>query len=153
MTTGGPDFFDRIMASPIFRIFEPFYKDHKEILLYLLFGGICFLISTSLFWLFVCALKINELFSNAVVWIVCVLFQFFTNRIWVFDGKVKTAGEFAGQLLAFSGGRLFTLAVEEIILAVFITWLAVPALPVKLAAQIVVIILNYIISKVWVFTK
>ena len=54
---------------------------------------------------------------------------------------------------SFFGGRIFTLAVEEILLAVFITWLAFPTTPVKLAAQVVVIVSNYSISKLVVFRE
>ena len=53
----------------------------------------------------------------------------------------------------FFGGRLFTLVVEEAILAVFITWLGFNSMAVKLIAQVVVIVLNYIISKLIVFKK
>ena len=49
--------------------------------------------------------------------------------------------------------QLFTLVVEEAILAVFITWLGFNSMAVKLIAQVVVIVLNYIISKLIVFKK
>ena len=56
-------------------------------------------------------------------------------------------------MLSFTAGRGFTLVIEEIIILVFITWLKFASLPVKLAAQVIVIVLNYIISKVYVFKK
>ena len=52
---------------------------------------------------------------------------------------------------AFFGGRVATLVVEEIILLVFVSLLAFPSVPVKVVAQVIVIILNYIISKFFVF--
>ena len=39
MDTRKPDIFDRLMHLPVLNIFEPFYKKHKEMLLYLFFGG------------------------------------------------------------------------------------------------------------------
>ena len=57
------------------------------------------------------------------------------------------------QILGFFGGRVFTLIVEEMLLAIFITWMGCNAIAVKLVAQIIVIILNYVISKVLVFKK
>lgn len=147
------DFFDRIMALPGIRIFEPFYKKHKEVLLYLFFGGIAFFLNIGLFALFNGAMKINALVANVICWIICVLFQFFTNRIWVFDGKTDSKSEFLLQMGSFFGGRVFTLVVEEVILAVFITWLGWNSMAVKLAAQVVVIVLNYVISKLIVFRK
>lgn len=147
------DIFDKIMSLPILRIFEPFYKKYKMALLYLFFGGLAFFLN---FFLFIAIDKFTSIgvfANNAICWVVCVLFQFFTNRTWVFDGRVNSAAGLAKQMAAFFAGRLFTLFAELAILAVFITWLSLPKIPVKLFAQIVVIILNYVISKLFVFRK
>ena len=146
------DIFDRIMHLPVLNILEPFYKKHKEVLLYLFFGGLAFFLNIGLF-AAIAATGINELVNNIICWIICVLFQFFTNRTWVFDGKVDNKVDFVKQMASFFGGRVATLVVEEIILAIFITWLGLNAFAVKIAAQVVVIILNYIISKVIVFRR
>lgn len=135
----------------LLKFFESFYGRHKSIFLYLLFGGISFFLNIALFAILNSTMNVNELVANIIAWILCVLFQFFTNRSWVFDGKVNTKVEFIKQMAEFFGGRIFTLVIEEVILAVFITWLAFNAVAVKLIAQVIVIVLNYIISKVWVF--
>lgn len=153
MSTEKKDIFDKLMGLPVLRIFEPFYKKYKEILLYLFFGGLAFFLNVGLFMLIDATLPINELFNNIICWVVCVLMQFFTNRIWVFDGRVDSTGAFVKQMTSFVGGRVFTLVLEEIILAVFITWLQMNATVVKLVAQVVVIVLNYVISKLMVFRK
>ena len=142
-----------MMRLPLPNIFEPFYIKYKEVLLYLLFGGIAFFMNLGLYIFFDGYLGVNELVANAFCWVICVLFQFFTNRTWVFDGKTDSAAGFISQMGAFFGGRLFTLAVEEAIIAIFITWLGLNSIIVKLAAQIVVIVLNYIISKRIVFQE
>ena len=41
------DIFDRIMGLPILRIFEPFYRKHKEVLLYLFFGFVTTVITVA----------------------------------------------------------------------------------------------------------
>lgn len=153
MNTSNKDIFDRIMHLPGLRIFESFYLTHKEVLLYLFFGGISFFLNLALFALFTEELKINVLFANAVDWVICVLFQFFTNRTWVFNGKTTTIRNFFWQILSFFGGRLFTLIVEEAILIIFIDKLGYSSITVKLIAQIIVIILNFVISKLIVFKK
>ena len=146
------DIFDRIMSLPVLNIFEPFYKKYKEGLLYLFFGGLTFFLSIFLFW-FMDLMGLNELVNNTIDWVICVAFQFFTNRTWVFDGKVETKKDFAKQAASFTAGRLFTLVVENILILIFITWLGFPKMPVKLGATFVVIVLNYIISKLIVFKK
>ena len=60
---------------------------------------------------------------------------------------------FLKQIASFFGGRAFTLVVEEAILAIFITWLRFDSMIVKVSAQVIVIILNYVISKLIVFRK
>ena len=147
------DIFDRLMHLPVLNIFEPFYKKHKEVLMYLFFGGITFFLNIALYAWLDGMLGINALIANVICWVVCVLFQYFTNRTWVFDGQVDSAAGFLKQMASFFGGRLFTLVVEEAILAVFITWLGFNSMAVKLIAQVVVIVLNYIISKLIVFKK
>lgn len=145
------DIFDQIMSFPILNLLKPFYKKHKEILLYLFFGGLAFFLNIGLFFLFGVYLGLNELLSNAIAWILCVIFQFLTNRIWVFTSKFEGKFKFIKQGVSFALGRCITLVIEEIILLIFITNLQFNKLFVKLVAQVIVIVLNYIISKLWVF--
>ncbi|WP_034487240.1 GtrA family protein [Butyrivibrio fibrisolvens] len=147
------DIFDRIMSLPVLNIFEPFYKKHKEGLLYLFFGGLAFFLSIFLYWFMYSVMHLNELVNNTIDWIICVAFQFFTNRTWVFDGKVDNNRAFLVQAGSFTLGRLFTLVVENVLLFIFITLLGFAQMPVKLAATFVVIALNYVISKLFVFRK
>ena len=104
-----------------------------------------------LFVLFNSRLKINELVANVICWVICVLFQFFTNRTWVFQSQNNAEQSFFKQIFSFFGGRVFTLVVEELILFIFITLLMFNALTVKITAQVITIVLNYIISKFYVF--
>ena len=81
------DIWDRVMQLPVLRIFEPLYARNKEVLLYLFFGGITVILSVSIYALQTQCMKVNELIANAIAWIICVIFQFFTNRIWVFQKR------------------------------------------------------------------
>ena len=101
--SSGKDFFDKIMSLPVLNICEPFYRKHKEVLLYLFFGGVSFLLNIVLFALLNVKFGMNELVANVICWVACVLFQFFTNRIWVFDGRTDTAKGFLNQMTAFLG--------------------------------------------------
>lgn len=145
------DFFDRVMHLPGLRLMEPFYKKYKEALLYIFFGGLTFLVSVISYGLLTEILLLHELVSNVISWVIAVSFAFFTNRIWVFSSPTKGKKDFLQQMLAFYEGRLLTLGVEEILLWVFITLCGFPGMLIKVIAQIIVIVLNYIISKCWVF--
>lgn len=146
------DIFDRIMERKLLRPLQPFWQKSREGLLYLFFGGLTTLVSILLFWLFT-ALGLDVLIANVFSWILSVLFAYVTNARWVFEARQQGAAEKLRLLLRFYAGRLATLGVEEGLLWLFIKRLALPAMPVKIAAQIVVIVLNYVISKLLVFTK
>ncbi len=145
--------FDRLIRLPGLNIFEPFYKRHKEGLLYLFFGGVAFFMNILLFIAIDKIFSIDALINNAICWVICVIFQYFTNKIWVFEYKSESFSELLRQIISFFSGRIFTLLVEEVIIGIFITWLKFNTLSVKLSSEIIVIILNYVISKMIIFKK
>ena len=147
------DIFDRVMKLPGLRMFSPFYRAHKEGLLYLFFGGLTFLISVLSYVLCYESLGMHELLANGVSWVLAVLFAFFTNRAWVFGGRERETGSLISQAARFFAARIFTLLVEEAMLYGLITRLGLASTPVKILAQVVVIALNYGISKCWVFCR
>ena len=148
-----PNIFDKLIHSKPLRWMELFYTKHKESLLYLFFGGLTFLISILSFALLMDMLFLDALVSDVISWIIAVLFAFFTNKILVFQAPTKTAYEFLSQMAFFFGGGIATLLLEELMIYVFITRLQFPNLPEKIVAQVVVIILNYVISKILVLKK
>lgn len=147
------DIFDRLMSVKCLNFAKPFYIAHKEMLLYLLFGGLTTFISILSFTVVYEVLHINEHISNIVSWVLAVTFAFFTNRTWVFKSTSEFEPSFFGQIVSFYAGRLLTLGVEEIIVFVFISKMGCEAFFVKVLAQIVVLILNFLVSKFWVFKK
>ena len=147
------DLFDRIMDWRPLRPLQPFWQKHREALLYLFFGALTTLLSILLFWLFTAGFGMDVLVANVISWILSVLFAYLTNAKWVFLARPQGAKEHAALLLRFYAGRLFTLGVEELLLWGFIKRLGLPAMPVKIVSQIAVIVLNYVVSKLLVFTK
>jgi putative flippase GtrA len=145
------DVYDRIMNLPGLRVFNPVYKKYKEGLLYLFFGFLTFAVSIGTYAIFSVMLSINELIANVFSWILAVFFAFFTNQKWVFKCKANSIREFFKQMRSFFTGRVITLIIEEIILFTFITCMDFNHMIVKLIAQVVIIILNYVISKLLVF--
>ena len=147
------DIFDKIMKLSVLRIFQPFYKKYKEVLLYLFFGGLTMIVSIASYAISNLTFGINALVANIFSWILAVLFAFYTNRIWVFQAPTSSVSDFLRQMLSFCSGRIVTLIIEEVILFIFITCLHYNSMVVKIIAQVVVVILNYVISKLWVFKK
>ena len=124
-----------------------------ELLRYFVIGVCTTTLNAFLFWLLGSKLELNVHFANVTAWICSTLFAFFTNCLFVFRVRPENSGMFLKFMALFFGERLFTLGVEELILLVFITMLSFPKMPVKFAANLIVIALNYLISKFMIFKK
>lgn len=144
------DLFDRLFTLPLLRLFAPFYSRHKEVLLYLFFGVLTTAISWGSFYLCHYPLGMDELLANILSWVAAVLFAFFTNRTWVFSHKEQA---FFAEMGRFFASRLTTLALEELLLFLFASCLQIEAMLVKIVGNIAVLILNYLLSKFFVFMK
>jgi len=146
------DILGQMLKLPVLRVFAPFYWKHKEILLYLFFGGLTFIISVTSFALFDSILQ-NELLANVLSWLFAVSFAYITNRNYVFSPTPGDRTRQYKQILEFAAARLMTLFLEEGILFVFITKLAFNKIAVKIAAQVIVIAVNYLLSKLYIFKR
>ncbi len=146
------DIFDRMMSLPGLRKLYPFYEKHKEMLLYILFGGLTTVVSVGSFVLLDTVLEINELVANVISWILAVSFAYVTNRIWVFRSRATGKAVYK-EAAAFYAGRLATLGIEEGALLVFVTWLSFDSTVVKVAAQVAVLVGNYLLSKFLIFKQ
>lgn len=127
------------------------FKKYKEPILYIIFGVLTTVVSIAVFWFFTEIIVFDELIANIISWIIAVLFAFLTNRKWVFSSNKNQ--NFFIQAVKFYSGRLITLLIEEVIIFIFITLLSLNSLMVKIAAQFIVIVLNYVISKLYIFKK
>ena len=145
------DIFDRIMDLRCFGFIRPVYIKYKEILLYLFFGGLAFIVSIGSFVFFERVLGLSALVANLFSWILAVAFAYITNRIWVFSNVAHGAAGIRKEIFSFFTGRVVTLLLEELILYVGITLFEVDSIAVKIIGQIAVIISNYFVSKLLVF--
>ncbi len=124
---------------------------HREVILYLIFGGLTTVISIFIHWLFSEAIGIDPLISNVISWIAAVTFAYLTNRRWVFQSKASGLKEGLRDAASFYVGRLLTLGMEELLLFVGIHLLHIDNMIVKIVGQVIVVIANYVISKIFVF--
>lgn len=123
-------------------------KNTKEIISYLFFGALTTLVNLISFHIFN-KFWYKPLQVNIVSWAISIAFAYLTNAKWVFRQKkytVKSAVDFATS-------RITTLLLEEAILLFGIDVFGFKADTVKIVAQILVIIANYLLSKFIVFNK
>lgn len=123
----------------------------KEIGLYLFFGILSFIVSISSYAFFEYVCKVSPLIANCFSWVLAVSFAYITNRTWVFTDKAHGFEAVVKETFAFFTGRIATLLVEEAILYVGISIFSFHSMFVKIVGQIVVIVLNYFVSKLLVF--
>lgn len=147
------DIFDLIIEWPLMRPFRPFYYKHKEGLLYLLFGGLTVLLAIFVYIILLRGFHIHELISNIISWIAGVTFSFFTTKKWVFLDSNWGLSYVFHQMLNFYIARLGTLLLQEILIYIFITRLHFNDVGIKIATEIINIILNYLVSKFIIFVK
>ena len=126
------------------------YKKYKEIINYLIFGGLTTLISIVTYAIFTKVFHIDYLISNILSWIIAVLFAYVTNKIFVFESKSKKNIK---EITSFFFFRVVSLIMEMIILYVFVDMLHIDDLVTKIIAQVIVIVSNYVFSKEFVFKK
>ena len=133
------------------------YKKYEEIISYLFWGGLAFVLSMVLYFLFDSVFGWNSVVANTIDWVICVLFTYFTNKTFVFKSKVSGAKAKLKEFGEFVAARLFTLILEDIIIYVGVTLMgfddSLGSTIVKLIGQVVVIVTNYILSKLWIFKK
>lgn len=91
--------------------------------------------------------------STAISWVCAVTFAYITNRIWVFNSKASGAKELAKEAVSFYGGRILTFFMEVVMMRILFSWLGINYWVSKIFANVVVLILNYVISKLFVFRK
>ena len=131
------------------------YKKYDEMINYLIVGGLTTVVSLGTYYFCVYTfLNPNNAFqlqiANIISWISCVTFAYFTNRIFVFKSK-RT--DILKEAISFYGSRIATLLLEMGIMFVFVTILHFNDKIIKLVAQVVITILNYVLSKLLIFKK
>lgn len=126
-----------------------FYREHLEIINYLFVGGCTTVVSIGCYGL--CrGCDIGLIGSNVLSWVLAVIFAYFANRIFVFNSdNVNMIREF----ISFSGSRVVTLVLDTLLMILFVNYIGISDLVSKIIVQIVVVIGNYVISKLFVFKK
>lgn len=98
-------------------------------------------------------LGLTNLTANAIAWVIAVTFAYFVNKKQVFLSKSKSVSDEAIKMSKFFGARLITLGVEQVGMYIFIDVLGFYRLAVKAGIAVIVIVLNYLFSKIFIFTR
>lgn len=127
------------------------YHKHYEMVSYLFFGGLTTLVSFVTYAVCAKTFLLSVVISNIISWILSVLFAYVTNRSFVFKSDKKGFIPIIGEMASFFGSRLLSGAFETLLMFIFVDLLNFYDLIIKVVATIIVVILNYIFSKLFVF--
>ncbi|MBM6879730.1 GtrA family protein [[Clostridium] spiroforme] len=121
---------------------------YKEIIMYLIFGVLTTVVNIAVYYIMANSLQIHYLISNIVAWFLSVLFAYVTNRKYVFESKSE---QIIKEMTSFFGARLATGAMDMVLMWLFVGLHILPDFAAKVITNVIVIIANYILSKLVVF--
>ena len=124
----------------------------KEVILYVIFGVFTTIVNLLVFYILT-HLHINENLSNIIAVLIAVLFAYFTNRKLVFNSTATTFKENLKEFYKFMIGRAFTMVLEIIGFYLLFNIIGIQEFISKLLITIIVIVLNFFISKFFAFKK
>ena len=125
------------------------FQKYREQITYLFFGGVTTLVNIACYGA-LSALGLSTALANAVAWVVSVLTAYFTNRRWVFESRSRGAAA-AREFVSFVACRIATGVLDEAIMVLGVDHLHLWGLGVKVFSNVLVIVLNYVFSKLIIF--
>ena len=135
------------------------YRKYEEVWNYLIFGFLAFVVNMVVYWAAARAMgasqdtPIQVQIATAIAWVVSVIFAYWTNHSFVFKTKLHSMQDFYKEFSAFLSARIVTYVMEIVIMFVLPTVLGVNDVVSKVVSNVIVIISNYIFSKLWIFKK
>ncbi len=135
------------------------YRKHKEGMRYLIFGALTTIVNILVYAIFakiiLNTMQNNELrvnISEIIAFIAGVIFAYVTNKLYVFNSKTTGAKNLIKEIVSFTSCRIFTEIISLLMMNMAV-WFSINDLFMKIVANIVVIILNFVFSKLIIFKK
>lgn len=129
------------------------YKEHEEGINYLIFGFLAFVLNYVLYFVFSSMLHMHYMVATAVSWVLTVVFAYWTNRTFVFKSQNKDVQSLSKEFAAFIGARVATEVLELVLMFVMVDLAGINEYFSKLVCQVLVIVANYFLSKLWIFKE
>ncbi len=142
------------MDSLFFKnMIKKLYDKYKRLFWYGVFGIMTTVVNIAAYYVLARMLGVSTVPATAVAWFLAVFFAYITNRKWVFDSQVTTVRGLLVEIGMFFFFRIATGVLDIVIMYVFVDVLHYNDMLFKTLSNIIVIILNYLASKLVVFRK
>lgn len=132
---------------------RPLLHKYRELISYVFWGTATTVVNYVTYFLLTGVFQIYYLTSNIIAWTVSVLFAYFVNKLFVFQSKTWAWRVALRELWQTMASRLLTLGLETGILWISVDMLHQSDTITKLAASVVVVVTNYVLSKFIIFKK
>jgi len=129
------------------------YKKHEEVILYLFFGGATTVVNFVVYSLCKWVLTTTPKTSQVIAWVISVLFAYVVNKLFVFKSRSTERRVLLVELFHFFAARGLSGLFELLAVYVFVERLGVNDYVIKALAAVIVVLLNYIFSKLIIFKK
>lgn len=129
------------------------YKKYEDVFWYLVFGVLTTIVNILVYYVFANIISMNYLIANVIAWAAAVLFAYVTNRIFVFKSTTKGLQAIVKEFSLFVGCRLVSGGVDMGIMFLMVSTMGINDMIAKIVCQIIVIVSNYIFSKLIIFKK
>lgn len=126
-------------------------KKQKELILYLVFGVLTTVVNIVTYYVCTKICHIDYQISNIISWIISVTFAYITNKLYVFESKGKDKKETIKEMLSFYWFRVLSLGIDLLGMYLMFSVLSINDMIAKVISNVVVIILNYVFSKLFTF--
>ena len=137
--------------TAIKRTFLFLQNQYQNIITYAVFGVLTTLVNIVVYWFASHLLALSVMLSTVLAWGIAVLFAYVTNRKWVFHSQAKTSNEILREILSFFTCRIATGIVDLGCMFIFANLLRLDDIITKVGVNFLVIVLNYIASKFFIF--
>lgn len=133
------------------------YRKHKEGMRYLIFGALTTIVNILIYTVFSAlilkgiendSLRVN--ISEVIAFIAGVIFAYITNKLYVFNSKTNGMKDLAREITSFFSCRIVTEIISILMMNVSV-WFSINDILMKVVSNIVVIILNFVFSKILIF--
>ena len=129
------------------------WAKYKEMILYIFFGGCTTLVNMAAYAVCYYTCGWSNVLATVIAWVLGVVFAFVTNKLWVFESKSWARTVLGRELTSFVGCRAATGLLDLLIMYVCVDLLHWHGMLMKALSNVLVIILNYVGSKLLVFAR
>lgn len=130
------------------------YFGYKELLNYLVFGVLAMIVNFISYYIFAKLLNLDEVISSGLSWFFSVLFAYITNKLFVFESKTDTLKAFLIEMTSFFLARIISGALCDVgTFALMVKVFYINDIFSKIVTQVMVVIVNYLFSKLIIFKK